>query len=235
MKIYSYVLRIDDGAAPNPFGGLCTLTICKPVIRRTAQIGDWIIGTGSKNVKFGSGGGDVSDLSNCIVYAMKITDIKSLSEYDVFCNNNLTDKIPNWHASDWKKRVGDCIYDFKSITKSNQPAIRKSVHDEGNRKRDLSGKNALISNHFYYSGAEAKSIPWELKEVIKKSQGHKKIENVKLIKAFEQWIEQFVRNKIYADPQMAWIFHGDFFEEVVCGCATDRVETEVGDEEETLC
>ena len=47
-KIYSYVLRIDDGAAPNPFWGLCTLTICKPAIRRNAQIADWIIGTGSK-------------------------------------------------------------------------------------------------------------------------------------------------------------------------------------------
>lgn len=40
MNIYSYVLRTDDGAAPNPFWGTCTLTICKPVIRRTAHIGD---------------------------------------------------------------------------------------------------------------------------------------------------------------------------------------------------
>ena len=48
-KLFSYVLRFDDGAAPNPFGGICTLTICKPAIRRSASVGDWIIGTGSKN------------------------------------------------------------------------------------------------------------------------------------------------------------------------------------------
>ena len=41
-SIYSYVLRIDDGAAPNPFWEICTLTICKPVIRRNAEY--WRLG-----------------------------------------------------------------------------------------------------------------------------------------------------------------------------------------------
>ena len=40
-KIYSYVLKIDDGAAPNPFGGICTLTICKPIIRRKSSVDEW--------------------------------------------------------------------------------------------------------------------------------------------------------------------------------------------------
>jgi hypothetical protein len=39
-KLYSYCIPVDDGAAPNPFWDICTLVICKPVIRRTAQIGD---------------------------------------------------------------------------------------------------------------------------------------------------------------------------------------------------
>ena len=47
MKIYSYVLKHDSGFAPNPFWGFCTLATCKPVIRRNAKPGDWIIGTGS--------------------------------------------------------------------------------------------------------------------------------------------------------------------------------------------
>ena len=41
-KLYSYCLPYDDGAAPNPFWGTCTLVICKPAIRRTARVGDWI-------------------------------------------------------------------------------------------------------------------------------------------------------------------------------------------------
>lgn len=55
QKLFSYVLRFDDGAAPNPFWGTCTLAICKPDIRRTANIDDWIIGTGSKNSKLKDG------------------------------------------------------------------------------------------------------------------------------------------------------------------------------------
>lgn len=56
MKLYSYCIPVDDGAAPNPFWGTCTLTICKPKIRRVAQVGDWIVGVGSVNV----GGDDYS-------------------------------------------------------------------------------------------------------------------------------------------------------------------------------
>jgi hypothetical protein len=35
-RLFSYTVRVDDGAAPNPFRGLCTLAICKPAIRRGA-------------------------------------------------------------------------------------------------------------------------------------------------------------------------------------------------------
>jgi len=49
MNYYSYLVEHDFGLAPNPFGGYCTLTVCKPIIRKSSKlrIGDWIIGTGS--------------------------------------------------------------------------------------------------------------------------------------------------------------------------------------------
>jgi hypothetical protein len=87
---------------------------------------------------------------------MKITDKKTLKEYDAFCKNNLTNKIPKWKTKDWRFRVGDCIYDY-SI--DNEPIIRKGVHNEGNRQRDLGGQNALLSDHFYYFGVEARPLP----------------------------------------------------------------------------
>ena len=48
MKLYSYVMIYDTGFAPNPFWGYCTLATCKPGIRRPAEQGDWIIGSGYK-------------------------------------------------------------------------------------------------------------------------------------------------------------------------------------------
>ncbi|MEQ8924467.1 MAG: hypothetical protein RLO81_01575, partial [Fulvivirga sp.] len=67
MRLFSYCIPTDDGAAPNPYFEICTLTICKPVIRRNASVGDWIAGVGSKNVCG-------IDYSGKLVYAMKVTD-----------------------------------------------------------------------------------------------------------------------------------------------------------------
>ncbi len=38
--LYTYCIPYDDGAAPNPFWGQCTLVICKPRIRKVARPGD---------------------------------------------------------------------------------------------------------------------------------------------------------------------------------------------------
>lgn len=43
-RIYRYILASDFGMAPCPADGLITLATCKPVIRRTAQPGDWVLG-----------------------------------------------------------------------------------------------------------------------------------------------------------------------------------------------
>ncbi|WP_395051688.1 hypothetical protein [Flavobacterium sp.] len=36
-KLFLYCIPFDDGAAPSPFWGVCTLNICKPVIRKNAK------------------------------------------------------------------------------------------------------------------------------------------------------------------------------------------------------
>lgn len=228
-KIYSYVLKFDEGAAPNPFWGVCTLTICKPVIRRNAKIGDWVIGTGSKKSKLKDG--IKYDLSHSLVYAMKITDIKTLKEYDEYCNCSLKNKIPKWKTKDWRQRVGDCIYDY---SKENKPTIRKSVHNESNRKTDLGGENALLSNKYYYFGTQARPLPAELRKLIKKNQGHRKIENIDLIKDFESWIAQFKKNKIYAEPQMCWLFDREMTKIELLSCAKQHLSNDKNGTEETV-
>ncbi len=103
-KLYSYCIINDHGAAPNPFWGICTLAICKPVIRRSAQIGDWIVATGSSKYGF----------ENQLVYAMKVSEIMSLEEYDAYCKNKLPNKIPVYKTIDLRLKVGDCIYDYSN-------------------------------------------------------------------------------------------------------------------------
>ena len=229
-RIYSYVLRFDDGGAPNPFWGTCTLTICKPTIRRTARIGDWVIGTGSKNSKLKDG--KKYDLSDSLVYAMKITDKLTLEQYDKFCLENLKEKIPSWFNKDWRKRMGDCIYDYSN---QRETKLRKGVHNELNVKRDLSGNNSLLSTEFYYFGEEPRIIPENLKRIIKKNQGHLRIENADLLFDFEKWISGFEKNKVYAEPQLGFEFKIGPYEELISKCSSRHKENQEDEIEETLC
>jgi hypothetical protein len=193
MKLYSYVLRHDGGSAPNPFWGTCTLVICKPVIRRTATIGDWVVGLGSANSPIG-------DISRHVVYAMKVTDKLTMKEYDQFCQASLPRKIPNGASSDYRLQAGDCIYDYRV---GNYPKIRPAVHNECHRRRDLGGKFALLSTHFYYFGDHPVPLPKELYPIIHTTQGHKSIQNQPYAQSFVNWIENLCKkkNKLYGIPQ----------------------------------
>jgi len=191
-SLYTYCIPHDDGAAPNPFWGICTLTICKPKIRKKAKIGDWVVGIGSKNSPIG-------DKSKHVVYAMKITDKMTMCDYDLFCKTKYPEKLPDLRHKNWKRHKGDCIYDFST----NPSKIRKSVHDERNRKVDLSGKYALVSNHFYYFGDKPVKLPADLYPIIKNGRGHKSKYNDSYFNKFMVWIRDLDLeiNKIYGKPQ----------------------------------
>lgn len=192
MTLFSYVIRHDGGSAPNPFHGICTLVICKPVIRRTAKINDWVVGLGGKNSPIG-------DASGQVVYAMKITKEMSMEEYDTFCQKNYHEKIPDWDSGDYMKRIGDCIYDFSG--RQSNPKIRKAVHTEKNMETDLGGRRALLSTEFYYFGNNPEPLPDNLKGIIKQGQGHRSSSNDEYIEDFIEWIRK-QKKGINGDPQM---------------------------------
>lgn len=219
--LFSYCIRFDDGAAPNPYWGICTLTICKPLIRRVAKEGDWVAGIGSKNSPIG-------DISDHVVYAMKITKKMTMQEYDDFCKKKYPKKIPDWYNEDFRHRVGDCIYDFSDEL---NPKIRKSVHTEKNKEKDLSGKNALISNHFYYFGDKPIPLPDNLKAIIKEGQGHKSTSNKPYTNDFINWIENpsYEINRINGEPQLKEEIMK--IEDVCSICSNGRYNEAIKDEE----
>lgn len=71
MTVWSYKVARDYGFAPNPFHGVCTLACCKPLIRGHADIGDWVIGAGSK----------ANGLWGKIVYAMIVDETLTFDQY----------------------------------------------------------------------------------------------------------------------------------------------------------
>jgi len=202
MKLYSYCLRYDDGAAPNPYHKLCTLAICKPRIRSVAKVDDWIVGLGSKHSCLG-------DISESVVYAMKITDVLTFEEYDKYCLSSLPEKLPDWRSQVFQKKIGDCIYDYG---RGNPPTIRESVHTEGNRKSDLDGKNVLLSNHFYYFGDKPIKLADHLMPIVHRTQGHKSHANDDYVDKFVDWIETlgYSVNDLQGEPQLkSYIVNSD--------------------------
>ena len=176
--LFSYCIPYDDGAAPNPFWGLCTLAICKPIIRRVANIGDWIVGTGSVN-------SPIRDISGKVVYALRVTQKKTMGEYDRFTQSEFPDKIPQMESADRRRRCGDSIYNFSTRI----PSLRSSVHNEKNRRTDLGGEYVLLSDHFFYFGDQPVALPEELRAIAQQQQGHRSRLNVPYVHAFVRWIE----------------------------------------------
>lgn len=193
MTLYSYCLRYDEGAAPNPYWGICTLVICKPAIRRVARIGDWIIGIGSINSPIG-------DISTSVVYAMQVTRKLSMRDYYDYCQSNLPEKIPDWSNSDFRRKVGDCIYDFGL---PGDLLVEPCVHKENNRATDLGGEYALLSDHFYYFGDNPVCLRSDLLPIIHPHPGHKSRANEQYVEEFVSWLEtSYAPNILLGEPQL---------------------------------
>lgn len=171
MKLYSYVVKVDTGFAPNPFWEYCTLSCCKPNIRKSANVGDWVVGTGA-----------VSNIGSIkLVYAMKVTEKLTSEEYSQ--DKRFQCKIPTKRQM---KERGDNIY----YPDKNGDLIQcKSYHIEKDSKRDLSSGFVLISDHYFYFGKKGVLILDDFKVIIKSGPGHKCNFDSRIVNDFVAWME----------------------------------------------
>jgi len=125
-----------------------------------------------------------------------------MQDYDQYCNENKKKKIAFIDRKNWKRIVGDSIYDF---SQGDIPRLRKVLHKEKDKPRDLSGKYTLLSTIFYYFGENAVPIPKEFNSLIKKEQGHLLIRDLETVQNFEKWLTlKYEMNKLYGEPQLQW-------------------------------
>jgi hypothetical protein len=182
MKLYSYVVKHDSGFAPNPFWGYCTLACCKPKIRKAAEVGDWVVGTGA-----------VSNVGNDkLVYAMKVTEKLNFEQYSQ--DKRFQCKIP---AKGRMEERGDNIY---HSDKNRDYMQCKSYHIEKDKKRDLSSGFVLISNYYFYFGKKDVLIPNDFKVIIKSGPGHKCNFDSNLVSGFINWLESNFPKGIQGEP-----------------------------------
>lgn len=194
-RVYIYVVDRDFGFAPNPFHGFCTLATCKPAIRNTAKVGDWIIGVGGKRLKA---------TGKCI-FAMKITQKITFNEY--WEKEEYRDKKPVRNGSKIMM-LGDNIY-YKDGQQQWQQAHSHHSNPDGstntyNFERDTKSNYVLISKHFYYFGEAAPLIPEEFMQSIRfvNTVGHR-VYDYSITNKIIEWIESDYnnfKNLVTSDP-----------------------------------
>lgn len=197
MLLYSYVVARDFGFAPNPFYGYCTLATCKPKIRGNAQVGDWIIGTGSKGYA----------LDGHLVFAMRVTETISFDEY--WSDSRFAEKRPNLHGS-LKQAYGDNIYHHNSHGKWLQENSHHSLEDgslnSANVTHDTSHPRVLISDDFAYWGGSGPEIPVEFCDFddgksLCAIRGHRVNFPDRIVAAFIAWFRSLNESKYVAAPR----------------------------------
>lgn len=152
-ECFSYVVKDDCGYAPNPWGE-CTLAVCKPAIRKTAQKGDWILGITPRSLGFKA------------VYLMIVYDVMSLGEY--YQDSRFAYKKPDFQSNDLIKWMGDNFNEQSSSGKYIQHLSAHNIEGRGLPKlkekqiADLSGKNVLISKDYFYFGCNSRALSKEL-------------------------------------------------------------------------
>lgn len=190
---YVYVVDRDFGFAPNPFHGRCTLATCKPIIRRTAKIGDWIVGVG---------GTRLNAVGKCI-FAMQVTEALTFDQY--WNSKQYIDKRPIRNGSNCRM-VGDNIY--RKAPKTGQWVQSDSHHslsdgrpNPKNIENDTQTDRVLTSERFYYFGKSAPDISPHLAKIRYQNQRNHRVYPLDECAELFEWLKlNYSRNTILGDP-----------------------------------
>jgi len=195
------VVARDYGFAPNPFFGVCTLATCKPRIRAAAQVGDWVVGTGSKT----------RGRNKRIVYAMRVTAALTFVQY--WASPQFERKKPNLQGSK-KQSFGDNIYTRNPRTNEWCQANSHHSMTDGtanmlNVTTDTQADRVLISDDFVYWGGSGPSLPKRflnygpLHESLCAGRNHKSNFSQEFVEELVAWI-QSLGVKGYLGEPLDW-------------------------------
>lgn len=172
-RYFVYKMTTDNGGAPCVANGLLTLAICKPAIRSSGEICDWIYGFGGKELK------------GRLIYIAEVNYKLSNGAY--------------YRSRKYAKRP-DCIYRYDVKDESFVRKVNALYHKgTENLKRDLgdypiySRANVLLSCNFRYFGNSGKTLlemkreyP-DLKRLLDNlRRGHRVRHDAKIVKELEE-------------------------------------------------
>ena len=213
MKLSAYIITVDSGFAPNPFGRYCTLVCCKPTIRRMAEKDDIIVGCASTR----------APKPGHLVYAMRVKEVIPYQKY--WRDPRFAPRKPSRKTAISQR--GDNIWHQDSA--GRWQVCPGACHDNSARERDTGGVNALVATEFFYLGRSAIPIPSRFARMLAQTQGHKNTSDRD--KSDRERIERFwdwISNEALRSGRID--YPSDFTED---GCRRQCSEVEADDIEET--
>lgn len=197
MGYFSYKIEHDFGLAPNPFGGYCTIAVCRPTIRKNKDLkkGDWIIGTGS--VKLGN--------LYHLIFAMQFEEKLTFNEY--WEDSRFQYKKPILNGS-LVQLYGDNFYHQDEqgnwIQEDSAHSFSDGKPNPGHIKKDIGGKYVLISKTFYYFGENSILIPERFRDVCSNGRNMKGPSiDTKNAEKFIKWVQDKYDLGVHGDP-ISW-------------------------------
>ncbi|MES3106888.1 hypothetical protein [Sphingomonas aurantiaca] len=191
---FVYSIKYDLGFAPNPFGGLCSVACCKPMLREQASVGDWVVGFTAMNLR---------PVRGC-VFAMIVSRILTFDEY--WNEPEFRSRRPARNGS-VMKMVGDNIYHHVKGNWRQEDSVH-SLEDgsqcDDNTAHDTRIDKVLLSDRFVYFGDAAPDVP----EHILDGLGYERVRNYRRYTAGDaadlvSWLEPQIAanpNKVLGDP-----------------------------------
>jgi hypothetical protein len=154
MNIYVYKMVADNGGAPCVSDGLLTLAICKPMIRKMAEVNSLVFGFGGK------------EYGEKLIYVAKVTE--KLRDGDYY-------RQPKY------ARRRDCIY--QEVHGKPEIKANARFHRDGDQLQHDAGLNferafVLLSREFRYFGKQGTTdyqndFPQIAKLIEKMKRGHR--------------------------------------------------------------
>lgn len=144
-RLYRYVITADTGMAPASDDGLISLATCKPAVRRSAEVGDWVVACHASPAPAG-----------LVAWAGRVARKLQVGEYE----------------REFRGR-SDAVY--RELTDGTFKSLKPDYHTEPEqRARDLSGP-ALVFDPLasWYFGEQPRQLPDELLHLAPRGQGHR--------------------------------------------------------------
>ncbi len=206
MKLFSYKVEHDFGLAPNPFGGVCSLAVCRGSVRgnKNLNLGDWVIGTGSRALETIR----KTPTLHHLLFAMKVDETLTFDQY--WKDQRFEFKKPIINGS-LVQMYGDNFYHHDSdghwIQEDSAHSLANGRPNEKHITKDTRVDRVLLANTFYYFGNKAVPIPKNLWEVCSEGRDMKSPSIPSAVQAgFLDWLLGNFSPGIIGDP-INWISH----------------------------